>query len=177
MRRIRLSDIKISEAFANTTPSEEKMNECREFWRYEQKQDRPIVLNRKGVLVDGYCMYLILKEHKEEYADVLYKRKHNKNYERLPKVKPTYKNSATTYIFGVHPNSNCTKEFCWRIPASWGSWADYIEIGDTVLCQTKFGFSPVVVNRVEILDKPPVEMRVKRVAKREIRRNGMVVEF
>lgn len=177
MERIKLSDIKIKENFANTTPSEEKMCECREFWRYEGKQDRPIVLSSKGYLVDGYVMYLILMEHKEEYADVIYKKKHDKKYERLPKVKPTYKNISTTYIFGVHPNSNCTKEFCWRVPSSWGKWANNIEIGDTILCQTKFGFSPVIINRVEVLDKSPVDMKVKRVAKREIRRNGMVVEL
>ena len=116
-------------------------------------------------------------ENKEEYAEVIFKKKHNRQYEKLPKVKPTYKNTPTTYIFGVHLNSNCTKEFCWRVPASWDNWAENIEIGDTVLCQTKFGFSPVIVNRVETLDKPPVEMRVKKVARREIRRNGAVVEI
>ena len=177
MERIKLSDIKIKENFANTTPSKEKMNECREFWRYEGKQDRPIVLSSKGYLVDGYIMYLILMEHKEEYAEVIFKKKHNKKYEKLPKVKPAYKNIPTTYIFGVHPNSNCTKEFCWRVPASWGNWAENIAIGDTVLCRTKFGFSPVIVKRVEVLDKPPIEMRVKKVARREIRRDGMVVEL
>ena len=177
MRRIRLEDIKISEAYANTTPSEEKMCECREFWRYEQKQDRPIVLNRKGVLIDGYCMYLILKEHKEEYVDVIYKKKHNKKYEKLPKVKVSYKNTPTTYIFGTHPNSKDKRIYTWRVPANWGNWAENLEIGDRILCQTKFGISPVVVNEVEFLDKPPVEMRVKRVACREIRRNGVVVDI
>ena len=177
MRMMKLSDIKIKESFANTTPSEEKMNECREFWRYEGKQDRPIVLSSKGYLVDGYVMYLTLMEHKEEYAEVIFKKKHSRQYGKLPKVKPTYKNTPTTYIFGVHPNSNCTKEFCWRVPASWGKWANNIEVGDTVLCQTKFGFSPVIVNRVEVLNKPPVEMRVKKVARREIRRGEAVVEI
>lgn len=176
MRMMRLSEIKIKDNFANTIPSKEKINECREFWRYEGKQDRPIVLSSKGYLVDGYVMYLILMEHKEEYAEVVYAKKHNRQYEKLSKVKTTYKNTPTTYVFGVHPNSNCTKEFCWRVPASWGNWADNIAIGDTVLCQTKFGFSPVVVNRVEVLDKPPVEMRIKKVARREIRRNGAFVE-
>lgn len=129
------------------------------------------------MLIDGYVMYLILMEHKKEYAEVIFKKKHSRQYEKLPKVKSTYKNTPTTYIFGVHPNSNCTKEFCWRVPASWGNWADNIEIGDTVLCQTKFGFSPVIVGRVENLETPPVEMRVKKVARREIRRNGAVVEI
>ena len=77
MRRMKLSDIKISEAFANSVPSEEKMNECREFWRLERKQDRPIVLNSKRYLVDGYVMYLILMENKEEYAEVIFKKKHS----------------------------------------------------------------------------------------------------
>lgn len=35
MKMIKLSDIKIKESFANSTPSEKKINECREFWRYE----------------------------------------------------------------------------------------------------------------------------------------------
>lgn len=177
MRRMKLTDIKIKESFANTTPSEEKINECRYNWKMYGKQDRYIVVDHNNVLIDGYVMYLILMEHKEEYAEVIFKKKHSRQYEKLPKVKSTYKNTPTTYIFGVHPNSNCTKEFCWRVPVSWGNWADNIEIGDTILCQTKFGFSPVVVSKVEVLNKPPVEMRVKRVAKREIRRNRVVVEI
>lgn len=177
MKMIKLSDIKIKESFANSAPSEEKMNECREFWRYEGEQDRPIILDGNGYLIDGYVMYLVLIEHKEEYAKVAYKKKHNRQYEKLLKIEPTYKNTPTTYIFGTHPNSNYTKEFVWRVPASWGNWADNIEVGDTVLCQTKFGFSPVIVNRVEVLDKPPVEMRIKKVARREIRRNGLIVEI
>lgn len=175
--RIKLSDINIKECFLSTPPSTRKLEECRYNWRMYGKQDRPIVLNKKNTLIDGYVMYRILMEHKEEYAEVTYTKKHNRRYERLPKVEPSYKNTPTTYIFGVHPNSNCSKEFVWRVPASWGNWAENIEIGDTVLCQTKFGFSPVIVNRVKVLDKPPVEMIVKKVVRREIRRNGMVVEL
>lgn len=174
--RIKLSDIIINKSFTETTPKEEKMIECREFWRYEGKQDRPIVLNKKNMLIDGYVMYLILMEHKEEYADVVYKKKHNRHYEKLPKFEQPYKNTSTTYIYGVHPNSNCSKEFVWRVPASWGDWADNVEISDTVLCQTKFGFAPVVVTKIEVLDKCQVDFRVKKVAKREIRRNGCVIE-
>lgn len=178
MRKMKLSEIKITPAFAETTPNGKKMEECRYNWRMYGKQDRYIVVNHNNVLVDGYIMYLILKEHKEEECEVLdyKKKKHNKRYEKTPKSSPSYKNTLTTYIFGVHPNSNCIKEFCWRVPTSWRNWADNIELGDTILCQTKYGFSPVIVNRVEVLDKPPIDMRVKKVTKREIRRNGMVVE-
>lgn len=174
MKKIKLSEIKITSAFENTTPNPEKVQRCREYYAENQKQSKPILLDYNNVLRDGYIQYLILKENGVEEATIMRKKK----YKRLKEYKPTpsYKNSATTYIFGVHPNSNCTKEFCWRVPASWGTWAEKIEIGDTVLCQTKFGFSPVVVSRVETLDKPPVDMRVKKVVKRKINRNGMVVE-
>ena len=162
---------------ANTIPNEDKVCECRYNWRMYGRQDRYIVVDNNNTLIDGYIQYLVLMEHKEEYAKVAYKKKHNRQYEKFLKIEPIYKNTPTTYIFGTHPNSNYTKEFCWRVPASWGNWVENIEIGDTVLCQTKFGFSPVIVNRVEVLDKPPVEMRVKKVARREIRRNGEVVEI
>lgn len=179
MKKMKLSDIKISETFANSVPSEEKMNECRNNWITYGKQDRFVVVNHDNVLVDGYVMYLVLMEHKEEYAEVKIshckkKRWHRKNTKDW--LVPRYKDNPTTYIYGTHPNSKDTKEYCWRVPASWGNWAENIEIGDTVLCQTKFGFSPVVVTRVEVLDTPPVEIRVKRVAKREIRRNGLMIE-
>lgn len=178
MRKMKLSDIKITPAFAETIPNGKKMEECRYNWRMYGKQDRYIVVNHNNVLVDGYIMYLILKEHKEEECEVLdyKKKKHNKRYEKTQKLSPSYKNTPTTYVFGVHPNSKDDKIYTWRVPGSWGNWAGNIEVGDTILCQTKFGFSPVIVNRVEILDKSPVEFRVKKVAKREIRRKGKVVD-
>lgn len=175
MKVMKLKDIKITSAFENTVPSSYKIEKHREYWNTNHRQLKPITVDRNNVLRDGYIQYLILKENGVEEATIVRKKKYKKLKER--KIIPSYRNSNTTYIFGTHPNSNCVKEFCWRVPASWGNWADNIEIGDTVLCQTKFGFSPVVVSRVEVLDKPPVEMRVKRVAKREIRRNGMVVEL
>lgn len=165
MRRMKISKIKISKAFTNTTPSEEKMCECRKFWRYEGKQDRPIVVNDKGYLVDGYVMYLTLLEHKETYAIV--RKLH----------KPKYKDSPTTCIFGTHPNSKDSRTYMWRIPESWTGWAENIQIGDTIICVTKFGYAPVVVSKIEVLDKCPIDIPVKKVCNKQIHRNGMVVEL
>ena len=175
MKKIKLSEIKITSAFENTTPNPEKVQRYRDYYEENRKQSKPILLDYDNVLRDGYIQYLILKENGVEEATIMRKKKHKRLKKR--KITPSYKNSKTTYIFGMHPNSNCTKEFCWRIPASWETWAENVEIGDTILCQTKFGFSPVVVSRVEVLDKPPVDVRVKRVAKREIRRDGIIVEY
>lgn len=180
MKRMKLSDIKINEAFANTTPSEEKMNECRYNWRMYSKQDRFIVVDHNNVLIDGYVMYKVLMEHKEEYAEVKISNRRKKRWERKnikDWVVPRYKDNPTTYIYGTHPNSNCQREFVWRVPESWIGFSDNIEVGDTVLCATKFGYSPVVVSRIEILDKPPIDIPIKKVCRKEIRRNGMVVEL
>lgn len=175
MKKIKLSEIKITRGFAETTPNPEKVQKCREYYVKHQEQIKPIVVDHKNILRDGYIQYLILKENNVEEVTIIRKKK-NKRAKECNHIH-SYDDAPTTYIFGVHPNSNCTKEFCWQVPANWGTWVDNIEISDTVLCQTKFGYAPVVVNRVEVLDKPPVKMRVKRVAKREIRRNGAVVEY
>ena len=180
MKRMKLSDVKIKESFTKTTPSEEKMSECRYNWRTYGKQDRFVVVNHDNVLVDGYVMYLVLMEHKEEYVEVKIshckkKRWHRKNTKDW--LVPRYKDNPTTYIYGTHPNSKDIKTYMWRVPESWTSWVDNIQIGDTILCVTKNGYAPVVVNKVETLDKCPVDFRVKKVARREIRRNGAVVEL
>lgn len=177
---MKLSDIKISESFANTTPSEEKMNECRYNWRFYKKQDRYIVIDHNNVLIDGYIMFLVLMEHKEEYAEVKFSNRRKKRWERKnikDWVTPRYKDNPTTYIFGTHPNSKDERIYTWRVPESWTGFADNIQIGDTILCATKFGFSPVIVNRIEVLDKPPIDLPIKKVCRKEIRRNGMVVEL
>lgn len=174
MKTMRLEDIKITSAFENTTPNAEKVEKYRQYWIENNKQLKPILVDYNNILRDGYIQYLILKENGIEDAFIIRKKK----YKKLGACPiPSYKNSETVYVFGVHPNSNCTKEFCWRLPNSWKDLGNYIEVGDTILCHTKFGYSPVVVTRVETLDKPPVEGIIKKVAKREIRRNGMVVEI
>lgn len=179
MRKMKLDDIKISSAFAETTPSEKKMEECRYNWRFYKKQDRYIVVNNNNELIDGYIQYLVLMEHKEEYAEVKISNRRKKRWERKninDWVVPGYKNNPTTYIFGTHPNSKDTKTYMWRVPDSWTGWADNVQIGDTVMCATKNGYAPVVVNKIEVLYKCPINIPVKKVCRKEIRRNGLVVD-
>lgn len=168
MRRMKLSDIKISEAFANTIPNEEKMNECRNNWNLWHRQDRFIVVNPDNVLIDGYIQYLVLNENNIEEAEVKISNRRKKRWYRK-NVKdwnvPHYRNETTTYIYGVHPNSKNEKEFVWRVPKSWSElgWEDGLKIGDEILVTTKFGIKPVVVTKIETSDKCPVNMPVKRV--------------
>ncbi len=178
-RKIKLSDIKIKESFAITIPNEEKMRECKNNWNIYHRQDRYIVINANRELIDGYIMYLVLKENCVEEADIKVSNKRKERWYRK-NIKdwavPHYRNEETTYIYGVHPNSICTKEFMWRVPKGWTWFAENIQVGDSILCGTRFGVSPVIVTKIEVLDRCPVGFVVKRVVGKEIRRNGYVVK-
>ena len=176
---MKLSDIKISSYFATTTPTVEKMEECREHWNEFHRQDRYIVVDHDNVLVDGYIMYLVLKENNIEEAEIKIwhckkKRWYRKDVEGWKT--PKYRNEPTMYVYGKHLKSFGDKEYMWRIPKSWTWMQENLQVGDTIVCNTKYGISPVLVTNIVTLDKCPVDMVVKRVARKEIRRNGVVVE-
>lgn len=174
-KTMKLSDIKISSAFADSTPKEYKMKECRDNWNEYHQQDRWIVVDDNGYLIDGYIMYLVLKENNVEEAKVKISNRRKKRWYRKNVEDwniPHYRNEPTTYVYGTHLNSECTKEFMWRIPKSWTWMADNIQIGDTILCGTKFGTAPVIVTKIETLDKCPINIPVKKVAGKKIVRNG-----
>ena len=180
MRKMKLSDIKISEEFASSIPSEEKLNECRNNWNQWNYQDRYIVINSDNVLIDGYIQYLVLKENNVEEAEIKISTRRKKRWYRKNVEDwsiPHYKNETTTYVYGVHLNSKNTKTYMWRVPESWTNWVNNVQIGDTVMCATKFGYAPVIVNKIEILDKCPIDIPVKKVCSKQIRRNGIVVEI
>ena len=171
MVKMKLSEIKISNAFALTTPKDDKLNACRNYWKENHEQDRDIVVNKNNVLIDGYIQYLVLKENGVDEVEIKISTRRKKRWYRK-NVKdwniPHYRNQSTTYVYGVHSNSKNQKEFVWRVPKTWSElgWEDGLNIGDEILVDTKFGIKPVVVTKIEISDKCPVNMPVKRVMKR-----------
>lgn len=98
---MRLSEIKISADFESSIPNTYKYNKCENYYNKTGNQDRYIVVDEKNVLVDGYIMYLVLKNHDVEYGNVkrltlrkhTYTDKQRKKYGRLisPKHVVTYK--------------------------------------------------------------------------------------
>ena len=165
---IPLSDIIIRQNFLNSTPSDEKMTAHRRHWKTHHTQEVFIVLDKNNILVDGYIQYLILKENNIEWAGVeivedvkeykkLHKRKENKT------TYPSYKEMKTIYVFGKHLNSNDEKVYTWRIPPTWKSFG--VKIGDTIFCYSKCGVVPVVVTDIQALDKPPIDRKIKCVAR------------
>lgn len=155
MQKIKLSDVKISNMFKNSPPNEQKMNRVRRNYIKYGVQDKPIVLDKDGFLVDGYARYLILQEFGEEYAKCV----HKKN--AIKKI-PNYKKTPTYYIYGVH--SHCKNEFVWRIPSTRiDEFIGKVLPGDTVLVGTKNGTRSITVTRIELLEKPPINKCIKKV--------------
>lgn len=154
MKKIKISEIKICDEFVEHQPSERKIVNKMKWIKKRNRQHGnfcKIVLDENGVLIDGYATMLAMEKmgYTECYCSI---------------KKPNYREQPTTYIFGYHPNSvSENREYVWRVPNAQTEWI-YGQVlpGDTVLCQTKFGIAPVVVTRIETLDKCPVEMRVKK---------------
>lgn len=142
---MRLSEIKISEPFKATIPSESKLNRCRKYYKTNGKLDREIMVNSSGYLCDGYIGYLILLENGVDEYDVVI-------------------NNRTTYVFGKHKGNN--KEYVWRLP---NKFCSDISVGDMAYVSTRFGEKIVEVTRIKILKKPPVSMRVRKVL--DVRKN------
>lgn len=157
----------------DSTPNSEKVQKYREYYNENKEQMQSILIDCKNILRDGYIQYLILKENGVEEAVIIKKKKSKRKKNRLSR---SYRVSETTYIYGTHPNSKDKTVYIWRVPTSWKNWVENIEIGDMIFCYTKFGISPVVVQEVECLKKCPVKFAVKKVASREIRRNGVLVK-
>lgn len=175
MHTMKLSDIKIKSYFAKTIPKQHKLNQCRWNWYNWHGQDRYIVVNHDGFLIDGYIQYLVLKENNVKEAKVVisdYKDKRWKRispeYEVNEQVKmPRYKTQNTTYIFGIHPhNVKHPKERVWRVPDSWKGWESDLIPGDKILVSTKNGIAPIIVTQIKWLDQCPVDMPVRKVFKK-----------
>jgi ParB-like chromosome segregation protein Spo0J len=69
MKLIAISDIKISEQFLHNPPKPSNLNKTRNYYLKHGRIDKPIIINHKNLLLDGYKRYLILKENGVEYAE------------------------------------------------------------------------------------------------------------
>lgn len=184
---MRLSEIKIPEDFANSTPSITKYEKCKKYYKETGNQDRYIVVDENNVLVDGYIMYLVLKNHDVEYGNVkrltlrkhTYTDKQRKKYGRLisPKHVVTYKEKPTAYVYGKHPNSKDDKEYVWRLPQTWGYMSLMLQKGDVIYCGTRFGVAPVVVTKVELKSNFDTNLCIKKVCSQKIYRDGELLKY
>lgn len=184
---MRLSEIKIPADFESSIPNTYKYNKCERYYNKTGTQDMYIVVYEKNVLVDGYIMYLVLKNHDVEYGNVkrltlrkhTYTDKQRKKYGRLisPKHVVTYKEKPTAYVYGKHPNSKDNKEYVWRLPQAWGYMSLMLQKGDVIYCGTRFGVAPVVVTKVELKSNFDTSLCIKKVCSQKIYRNGELLKY
>ena len=68
MKWVALSDIIISEPFASSKPRISKLTKVRNYYLEYGGIDKPIIVNQKNILLDGYIRYLVLKENGAMYT-------------------------------------------------------------------------------------------------------------
>lgn len=107
---------------------------------------------------------MILKEDGVDKAMIIRKNKYKNN--KISRKIPAYKNSKTTYIFGIHPEDKLKKERVWRVPKNWIGWEDGLMPNDTIKVDTKYGIKTIIVTKIDWSDKPPVKNRIKNVVSR-----------
>lgn len=135
---MRLDEIKIPEIYLKTSPKQWKLDACREFFGKFGHIDRRIVVDKNGVLRDGYVGYLVLKENGIADCDVVV------NSQRQIKRPDKY------YLFAVHEGS--PKEYVWRIPKRLLGGS---RIGRFALVNTRNGRQWVRVEHIAQLAKRP----------------------
>lgn len=144
-KSIDINDIVIPGRFLLSAPNQEKYNKKKK--RYFKTNDYKLIIDENKVLLDGYISYLILKEVGLKYVNVL-------AYEEE-------KNQPLTYVYGKHPNSVCDKEYVWRLRNSTAEKIGEIKEGMTLIVNANDKFAPIIVTRVEQLDVPPVNGKIK----------------
>ena len=76
---MKLADIIIPDYLAESVPNEAKMNRVKRYFLKYGELDKPIIINHKKELVDGYIRYLVLKEFDvEDIKQYRYKRENSK---------------------------------------------------------------------------------------------------
>lgn len=165
MKKMKMEDIKISKAFAATTPRVKKIEERKMEYLKTGRQNKCITINKNNVLVDGYAMYLALNNLGVEDVEVEY-RNSQKRMKQIQEVPVTYKKRMTTYVYGVHQSPCSRKEYVWRIPNTRIDLKSTISVGDRVLTANACGTAIVSVTKIEVSDKPPVKGKIKKVIKK-----------
>lgn len=135
---MKLDKIKIPEIYLKTPPKQWKLDACREYFREFGHIDRRVVVDKNGVLRDGYVGYLVLKENGVAGCDVVV------NSQKQIKRHGKY------YLFAVHKGNQ--KEYVWRIPERLLKGSG---IGRFALVNTRNGLQWVRVKRVAQLAKRP----------------------
>lgn len=161
-----INDIIIPKKFAESTPNNFKLKQCRRIYENHNIYDRKIVVNNQNVLIDGYILYLVLKESGCEKIHVEISDKKSK-YNKKEK----YRHKPTFYIFIKHCNNKMGKIYVWRVKndEQWLQWVFTLKIGDIIkLPNKKGGFSYGKVMDIAEYEQCPFHFNVSPLKNMEI---------
>lgn len=170
-KTVKVSDIRIPQAFAKTTPGKDKVKKFKHEYEVAHCFSKKILVTQENLLVDGYAKYIALKELEVESCKVEVLDFQKKSVSEVAKNKEI----ETMYVFGIHPTSHTNKEYMWRVPnrTNFVFFKGKIQQGDMIFVHTKYGVMPVTVTRIE--RRPIQDETVKTVAKNKIMRGGDVI--
>lgn len=126
MKYIDIESVVIPDIFSKSHPKEEKLQAIRDYYRVNNRLDRPLVLTSDYVLTDNYLRYLIAKEFGvQSVAYVL-------TYEVSDKQEyRSQENSNRTITYIVGKFYKCDKEYVWQNPKDIP-----VKIGDCALVKS-----------------------------------------
>lgn len=141
---MKISDIRVSSAFGNSTPKAVKLDACRQFYAENGRLDRDIVVDERNYIRDGYVALCVLREA------------------GVTEVEVVRMDNRTIYVFGRH--NTCPKEYCWKVTKNTRD-LEHLKIGNKVVVATKQGSSVALVTNIVKASKSPVNLKVKDVIK------------
>lgn len=147
---VNLKDIIVPEKFLRSQPNVYKIDNVQIDYDNGEDLGKEIVLNTAGELIDGYIRYLVLLSRGVERAEVTID----------VNSKNRFKNKSTVYVYGKHFSNG--KTYVWRM-AKGTKHPENLAVGNHILVSTSRGLRRAKVERIEKLDKPPVDMVIRKV--------------
>lgn len=142
---MKISDIKVPYIFLNSPPNSHKIKKCKDYYYKYGKLDKPITINKNGILIDGYVRYVVAKELGLKEC-------------------PVCKQEIRIYVKGRH--SVPGKMYWWMVKKQDEEmFINKVNIGDSIYVNTKKGICPVVVTSIKTRINPPIQKKIKTVVK------------
>ena len=143
---MRLTDIKVPDAFKKTQPSSTKLITCANYYKKFGQLDKPITIDTNGYLVDGYVRYVVAKRM------------------GLNEVPVKFLTDKRIYVMAKH--TDVGKEYWWVVnKKDEEKFAERIKVGDKILVNTKQGKCQVTITHIVTKDVPPIDRAIKTIVK------------
>lgn len=126
-KKIDISKVVVPIEFMQTVPAAHKIDKVKEYYKSNGKLDKPIMLSKNNVLVDGYIRYIVAKENGLSEIEYIVQSPKNKSDNQSDN-----RRMVITLIVGKFSDND--KEYIWRLPFKKDM---NVEIGDMAIVNVK----------------------------------------